>query len=94
MPVQVELDPLVADQIQRKVDAGLYPDATAVVPEAMRLLEAHDQIRVVRAMLAEADAQIDRGDYVEWLPDLMEELSREADEMAQQGIKPHPDVLP
>jgi antitoxin ParD1/3/4 len=90
----VALDPQSEALIQKKVDSGLYPDAATVVREALRLLEEHDRLRYLRTALAEADAQIDSGDYVEWTPGLMDELIREADELARKGIDPDPDVRP
>jgi hypothetical protein len=48
----------------------------------------------LRASLVEADAEIERGEDVEWSPELIERLNREADEMFKQGIQPDPDVCP
>jgi hypothetical protein len=53
-----------------------------------------DRLNALRASLAEADAQIDRGECVLWTPDLLVELTREADELARRGAIPHPDVWP
>lgn len=92
--MRVDLGPDLAALVRQKVDAGQYPDIDAVMREALRLLDEHDRLRWLRAALAEADAQIERGEFVEWTPDLMEQLTHEADEMIRQGVQPHPDVCP
>jgi hypothetical protein len=39
-------------------------------------------------------AEIERGEGYEWTPELMEEISREADEQIRLGRLPKPDVCP
>jgi putative addiction module CopG family antidote len=89
--MSVTLTPELEDQIQRKVDAGLYRNPESVVREALRLLDAQDRrLQRLRAAIAEGE----EGDDVPWTPELMEKLTREAEEMIQQGIEPDPDVCP
>lgn len=88
----VRLNSELEDLVRDKLDKGLYPDVDAMVEEAFRLLDQHDRLAYLRAAIAKADAQIDRGEFVEWTPDLMEQLSQEADEMERQGLQPHTDV--
>lgn len=92
--MRVELDPEIAHLIERKVHEGHYANASDVVREAMHLLEERERLVRLRVALAEANEQIDRGEFVEWTPSLLDELSDEADEMAAQGLKPHSDVVP
>jgi hypothetical protein len=42
----------------------------------------------LRASLVCAKEQIERGEYVEWSPDFMDDLTREADELIAQGYEP------
>ena len=61
----------------------------------MRLLDEHDhRLRQLRAKLQIGIDELDRGEGVEWTPALMDQLSREADEMYRRGEKPDPDVCP
>jgi len=90
--MDVQLGPEVTELIQRRVEDGRYPDADAVVREALRLLEEREKLLYLRAALAEARAQYDRGEYIEWTPDLLERLEEESEEMYQQGMTPDPDV--
>ena len=92
--MHVDLDSEAAEFIQRRVDNGRYSDAVAVIHQALKLLAEQEKRTYLRAALAKADAQIDRGEYVEWTPDLLDRLAEEAREMKRLGIKPHPDVLP
>lgn len=52
------------------------------------------QLDNLRAKLQIGFDQLDRGEGVEWTPELMERLSREADEMHRRGERPSPDVCP
>jgi antitoxin ParD1/3/4 len=91
----VSVTPQVADQIRRLVESGLYPDADAVIRDALRLLEEHrSQIEELRAKLQIGIDEADRGEADEWTPALSERLFREAQEMYLHGEKPDPDVLP
>jgi putative addiction module CopG family antidote len=89
--VSVTLSPQLEDRILRKVEAGLYRDVESVVGEALRLLDEQDR-RLQR--LRHAIAEGDEGEELAWTPELMEQLTREAEEMIRQGIAPDPDVCP
>jgi antitoxin ParD1/3/4 len=92
--MRVDLDAHASELVQRRVDEGRYADAAAMISEALQLLEEHEKLRYLRRALAEADAQFDRGEYVEWTPDFMDRLVEESEEMYRQGVKPHPDICP
>ena len=53
---------------RRRVNQGDYPSADELVSEAVRrfLAEDEEDIEELRAMLAKADEQIERGDYTEY----------------------------
>lgn len=92
MSVQVASD--VEAMIREKVNAGRYDDADEVLREALRALEERDQLRDLRASLIRAKEQVERGEFVEWSPTFMDEVSREADELIAQGYEPKRDVCP
>lgn len=92
--MSVTLSPQLEDLIQQKVDAGLYSDPESVLREALRLLDEQDRrLQKLRAAIAEGD-EGDEGDDLSWSPELMEQLTREAEEMIRQGIEPDADVCP
>jgi hypothetical protein len=39
-------------------------------------------------------AELERGEGIELTPEVMEEISREADELIRLGVLPKPDVCP
>lgn len=91
--MELTLDPRLASQIQRKIETGRYSSPVDVIREALRLLDESDRKREApRAALAVGFDALDRGDVIEWTPDMMPELIHEAEEMTRQGINPNPDV--
>jgi putative addiction module CopG family antidote len=80
--------------IRERVESGRYTDDAAVLDEALRLLEERDRLEYLRALVDEADAAIARGEVIEWTPDFMDRLSREADEANRDGVPVDDHVLP
>src|SRR5688500_10197373 len=93
MTIQLAAD--VEASILQKVERGDFPDPNEVIREAMRLLDEQErQLAALRAKLQVGIDQLDRGEWVEWTPELMDELWQEAVEMHRRGEKPHADVCP
>lgn len=89
MPIQ--LPPQAEAVIREKVTSGLYANPDEAIDAAVRLLEDHDRrLERLRALIAEGE----QGEGVPWTPELMKQLSREADEMYRRGEEPDPDVCP
>jgi antitoxin ParD1/3/4 len=78
--------------IRERVDSGRYPDAPAVVREALRLLDERDRLQELRAELQIGLEQIERGEVVDYTPELLDELAREAEQNAKDG-KPVRDAV-
>jgi putative addiction module CopG family antidote len=89
MPMQ--LPPQAEAIIHQKVSSGLYAGADEAIAAAMHLLEEHDR-RVLRLSKAIAEGEV--GEAIPWTPELMAQLSREAEEMERRGELPDPDVCP
>jgi putative addiction module CopG family antidote len=92
MVVRIPAD--VERKIQEKVAVGRYSDGDDVLRQALQALDERDRLHDLRASLARAKEDVARGDFVEWSPDFMDELIREADELSAQGYQPKPDVCP
>ena len=91
----VTLPPELEAMVRQKVETGCYEDADAVVQAALILLDLHERrFDRLRAAVAAADEQLQQGKYARWTPDLRARLKQEAEELAQQGHQPHPDVGP
>ena len=88
----ISLDPRVEAMVREKVGSGRYPDATAVVEEALRLLDERDRLDWLRTAIDAADAEVERGEVVDWTPDFFDRLQQEAREDVQNGL-PVPDDL-
>ena len=73
--------------IREKVASGRYANASEVVREALRQMEADDEkLERLRAKIADADASFERGDYVE-VTDVrafIDEIMQRARERAKQ----------
>ena len=80
--------------VQRLVESGRYNSATDVVEAALPLLDERDRLTELRALIAEGDEQIARGDVLIWTPYTMEQLIREADEEDRLGLPIDDDVMP
>jgi antitoxin ParD1/3/4 len=93
MAVQLPAD--LETRIHEKVERGDYSDASEVVREAMRLLDARDHQRAsLRAKLQSGLDQLDRGDGVPFTPGLMAEIRQQVQDRYQRGDRPKADVLP
>ena len=90
----ISLDPQLEELVRRKVASGLYGDANAVLREALELLDKRDRFEALRAAVAIGKAQIDRGEYIEWTPGMMDQLRREAEEEERLGVPLSEDALP
>ncbi len=87
-----EISPRAAAQIRARVESGRYPDATAVVDEALRALDEKDRIERLRALVEVAQAEVARGEVADWSPELFARLKREATQARLAGT-PIPDEV-
>ena len=92
MSTTIQVPEEIAIQVQELVESGAYPDADSAVREAFRLLREERQRLRLREMVAEADAEIARGESDLWSDELSERLVREAQELYRSGATPDPDV--
>lgn len=92
--MNINLTPRLEAMIREKVDSGLYNNSSEVVREALRLLDQEDKLKRLRAALAVGIEVADRGDVVEWTPQLMDEIWREAQVAHEAGEQRDPDVCP
>ncbi len=86
----IELSPQTEALIRERVEQGLYANADEAIAAAVRLLDEHDR-RLRR--LREAIAAGEQGEALPWTPELMDQLSREAEEMHHCGESPDPNFV-
>ncbi|MDP9366608.1 MAG: type II toxin-antitoxin system ParD family antitoxin [Chloroflexota bacterium] len=78
--------------IRERVESGRYPDAAAVVRDALRLLDERGRLEALRAELRIGLEQAERGEVVDFTPELLDALARDAERNARDG-KPVRDVV-
>jgi len=83
--VNVTLTPELEALVERKLGEGGYRDASEVIQEALQLLAERDAYDRLRAELQIGLDQIRRGETVEYTPELMQRLMREAEEDVRHG---------
>jgi antitoxin ParD1/3/4 len=77
--MNVSLTPKLEQIIRKKVETGLYSNASEVVREAIRQMDGRDSFTRLRAAIDEADQEFARGEYYELTPQLLEEMTRESE---------------
>lgn len=78
--MNVSLTPTLESIVRKKVESGLYNNASEVVREAIRQMDARDQqLERLRAAIAEGYAEVERGETLPWTATLMAEIIVEAD---------------
>ena len=91
--MNLSLDTSSETLIRQKVESGLYRDAGEVVREALRLLDERDRrAEALRAELRIGLDQVEHGELIDYTPELLEELSRQAEDDARDG-KPIKDAV-
>ena len=73
--VNVSLTPELEAMIRQQVDSGRYNNASEVVREALRLLDEHQRVQHLRSLLAVGLEQTQRGELVEFTPELGSRIS-------------------
>lgn len=91
--MSITLTPRIEDQIQSWVESGHYPDADAVLSDALSLLHER-KLAVLRAKIQIGLDQIAHGEVIELTPEVWDEIEREADDAERQGLPLNPDVCP
>jgi antitoxin ParD1/3/4 len=90
--MNVSLTPELEAMIRQQVDSGRYNNASEVVREALRLLDEHQRVQHLRSLLAVGLEQAQRGELVEFTPELFEDIDRRVEERFLRGEEPTHDV--
>jgi len=93
MSITIPVD--LESTVHKMVESGRFSDPEAVLREAVRLLEASERQRdELRAKLQIGIDQANRGELIEWTPELRQQIRESARRRAASGEQPHPDVCP
>ena len=95
MTMHINLSPEMESYIKAKVTSGFYGNATEVIRDAIRRMQAEEQrVAAFRKAVAEGDAQLDRGEGTAYSRDLMNKLADTARKNIGSGKPIDPDVVP
>ena len=77
MTMNVNFSPQLEDMVRQKVASGLYTSASEVVREALRMMEAQDQLRAAKLEQLRQDIRegLESGESTPW----------DAEEIKQEG---------
>jgi antitoxin ParD1/3/4 len=77
MTMNVNLSPQLEDMVRQKVASGLYTSASEVVREALRMMDAQDQLRAAKLEQLRQDIRegLESGEPTPW----------DAEEIKQEG---------
>ena len=90
----VPLTPELEEMIRRTVESGRFADEREVVLEALRVFDEQERLQRLRGALAVGLEQIERGEEVEYTPELLEQIDQAATQKFSAGKLPKPDVVP
>jgi antitoxin ParD1/3/4 len=94
MTMHINLSPEMEQYIRSKVTGGFYGNATEVIRDAIRRMEAAErQIAAFQAAVAKGDAQLDRGEGVPYSPALLESMTNIALQELESDKPINPDVI-
>lgn len=93
--MHVNLSSEMETYIKGKVASGFYGNATEVIRDAIRRMQAAESHMVVwKEAIALGEAQLDRGEGVAYTPELMDNITQVAINTMNNGQAINPDVLP
>jgi antitoxin ParD1/3/4 len=95
MTMHVNLSSEMESYIKSKVGSGFYGNATEVIRDAVRKMQAEEERRTsFRAAIAVGEADIAAGRVTPYTPELLNEIWEEALVIADSGQSIDPNVCP
>jgi antitoxin ParD1/3/4 len=95
MTMHVNLSDEMESFIRSKVAGGFYGNATEVIRDAVRRMQAEEaRVAAWQAAIKVGEDQLTAGHGVPYTPDTMKKLQKRAAAAVASGKKLNPDVLP
>lgn len=95
MTMHVNLSPEMEGFIKSKVASGFYGNATEVIRDAIRRMQAEEsRVAAWQAALKQGDDQLDRGEGTDYTPTALNDITQSAIKAMRSGRPMDPDVLP
>ena len=95
MTMHVNLSPEMEGFIKGKVANGFYGNATEVIRDAIRRMQAEEiRISAWQAAIRKGDDQLDRGEGIAYTTETLNDITQSAISAMHNGKPMDPDVLP
>ena len=95
MTMHVKLSPEMEGFIKGKVASGFYGNATEVIRDAIRRMQAEEQrLASWQAAIKAGDDQLDRGEGIAYTPETLNDITQSAIGAMSSGQPMDADVLP
>lgn len=95
MTMYVNFSPEMEVFIKNKVASGFYGNATEVIRDAIRRMQAEESRAMAwQTAIKEGSAQLDRGEGVDFTRETMNDITRSAIDAMHSDQPMSPDVLP
>lgn len=95
MTMHINLSPEMEVFIRGKVASGFYGNATEVIRDAIRRMQAEeDRVRAWRAAIRKGDDELDRGQGIAYTAETLNRITEEAVRSMHSDKPMDPDVLP
>ena len=95
MTMHVNLSPEMQGFIKGKVASGFYGNATEVIRDAIRRMQAEEsRVNAWQVAIRKGDEQLDRGEGVPYTRATLEAMTNSAIDTMHCGRPADPDVLP
>jgi antitoxin ParD1/3/4 len=95
MTMHINLSPEMEGFIKGKVASGFYGNATEVIRDAIRRMQAEEsRVAAWQAAIKKGDDQLERGEGIDYTPKTLEDITRSAMSAMHGNQSMDPDVLP
>ena len=95
MTMHVNFSPEMEGFIKNKVASGFYGNATEVIRDAIRRMQAEEsRIAAWQAAIREGDVQLECGEEISYTPETMKDITQSAISAMHSSQPMSPDVLP
>lgn len=95
MTMHVNLSPEMEGFIKTKVASGFYGNATEVIRDAIRRMQAEEsRVAAWQAAIKVGDEQLNRGEGIAYTPETLSDITQSAISAMHSGTPIDADVLP
>ena len=95
MTMHINLSPEMETFIKGKVASGFYGNATEVIRDAIRRMQAEEsRVQAWHAAIQKGDAELDQGEGITYSAKTLNDITEAAISSMNSGKPMDPDVLP